>query len=65
MAPGAATQGEILQGPFRVEVPLPFAVDGTRVDATYEDGLLRIVLPRPPLDDVGLRGLIGPEGRVA
>jgi HSP20 family molecular chaperone IbpA len=60
-----APRSEILQGPFRVEVPLPFEIDQARVDATYDDGLLRIVLPRLPLDDVGLPGLLGPRGRVA
>jgi len=37
---------EIRQGPFRVEVPLPSAVDAQHVDARYEQGLLRVTLPR-------------------
>jgi HSP20 family protein len=37
---------EIRQGPFRVEVPLPAAVDAARVDARFEQGLLRVSLPR-------------------
>ena len=36
----------IRQGPFRTEIPLPFEVDPERVSATYEQGLLRIALPR-------------------
>jgi HSP20 family molecular chaperone IbpA len=37
---------EIRQGPFRVEVPLPAAVDSERVEARYDQGLLRVTLPR-------------------
>ena len=36
----------IRQGPFRAEVPLPAPVDGDRVDASYDRGLLRISLPK-------------------
>ena len=36
----------IRQGPFRVEVPLPVAVDPARVDARYDRGLLAIKLPK-------------------
>jgi HSP20 family protein len=36
----------IRQGPFRLEVPLPVAVDHDRVDARYERGVLRITLPK-------------------
>jgi HSP20 family protein len=34
----------VLQGPFRLELPLPAAVDPGGVDARYERGLLRIRL---------------------
>ena len=34
----------LLQGPFRLELPLPAAVDPSGVDARYERGLLRIKL---------------------
>lgn len=37
---------EIREGPFRVEMGLPFPVDGDRVEAAYERGLLRVTLPR-------------------
>jgi HSP20 family protein len=36
----------IRQGPFRVEIPLPAAVDAERVEARYDRGLLRITLPK-------------------
>ena len=36
----------IRQGPFRVEIPLPAAIDPERVEARYERGLLRITLPK-------------------
>jgi HSP20 family molecular chaperone IbpA len=36
----------IRQGPFRVEIPLPAAIDPERVDARYDRGLLRITLAK-------------------
>ena len=36
----------IRQGPFRLEVRLPVPVDGERVQAQYERGLLSIRLPK-------------------
>src|SRR5215510_14021269 len=36
----------IRQGPFRLEVSLPAAVDPERVQARYDRGLLRITLPK-------------------
>jgi HSP20 family protein len=36
----------IRQGPFRVEVPLPTAVNADKVDASYERGLLRVRVPK-------------------
>jgi HSP20 family protein len=36
----------IRQGPFRLEAPLPAAVDHDGVEARYERGLLRIHLPK-------------------
>jgi len=41
-------QMEIRYGEFRTEVYLPWVVDADQVDAEYEDGFLRILLPRPP-----------------
>jgi HSP20 family protein len=34
----------VRQGPFRLEVPLPGAIDASNVEATYERGLLRIAV---------------------
>lgn len=42
---GRYLRAEIRQGPFRVELPLPFPVDPEAVDATYEKGFLRVDLP--------------------
>jgi HSP20 family protein len=36
----------IRQGPFRLELALPVRVDPDRVEARYDQGLLRIRLPR-------------------
>jgi HSP20 family molecular chaperone IbpA len=49
--PGCETGGVyhavgIRQGPFRLEVPLPPAIDSERVEARYERGLLCIRLPK-------------------
>lgn len=38
---------EVRQGPFRLELALPAAVDLNGVDARYEQGLLRITFPKP------------------
>jgi HSP20 family protein len=37
---------EIRQGPFRLELPLPCSIDAERVEARYDQGLLRITFPR-------------------
>ncbi len=37
---------EVRQGPFRVELPLPLPFDQDRVDARYDQGLLRITFPK-------------------
>ncbi|MDQ4100129.1 MAG: Hsp20/alpha crystallin family protein [Chloroflexota bacterium] len=39
-------EARIPYGEFGTEVVLPFAVDGDRAQATYDNGLLHIVLPR-------------------
>jgi HSP20 family protein len=38
----------IRQGPFRLELPLPAAVDPERVEARYDRGMLRITLAKRP-----------------
>ncbi len=43
---GAYHVAAIRQGPFRVEVPLPAAIDAERVEVQYERGLLRMRLPK-------------------
>jgi len=40
----------IRQGPFRLNLPLPGPIDGDRVEAHYDRGLLRVTLPK---DDGG------------
>ena len=35
---------EIRQGPFRLELPLPATIDQERVEARYDQGLLRMTL---------------------
>jgi HSP20 family protein len=37
---------EIRQGPFRLELGLPEAIDPQRVEARYDQGLLRITFPK-------------------
>jgi HSP20 family protein len=43
---GRYERAEIRQGPFRVELGLPYPIEPERVEATYDRGLLRITLPR-------------------
>jgi HSP20 family protein len=39
---------EIGYGDFRIDVMLPYAVEGDQVTASYRDGFLQIELPRRP-----------------
>jgi HSP20 family protein len=50
----ACHQIEICYGEFRSEVTLPGAVDDRRVEATYEDGFLTVVLPKKPAQRVAV-----------
>ena len=43
----AIHQMEIHYGEFRAEIYLPWLVDSDDVEAAYEDGFLRVLLPRP------------------
>jgi HSP20 family protein len=43
---GVYRAAEIRQGPFRVAVALPEPVDPDGIDARYEQGLLRVRLPK-------------------
>ena len=45
-AVGLYHAAEIRQGPFRLEMILPAVIDTDRVDARYEQGLLRLVLAK-------------------
>lgn len=39
-------EARIAYGPFAADIYVPFSVDNDRASATYENGFLRIVLPR-------------------
>ncbi|NJL93238.1 MAG: Hsp20/alpha crystallin family protein [Anaerolineae bacterium] len=45
-APTAYHQLEVQYGEFRVEVLIPFLVEREQITAVYEDGFLRVDLPR-------------------
>ena len=52
----AYQQMEVLYGDFRTEVYLPWAVNTSAVEATYEKGFLTIVLPRADVLRVPISG---------
>ncbi len=54
-------QMEIRFGPFRARVSLPWAVDAEQVEATYEQGVLRVFLPRPPAHRVPVSQVVEPK----
>jgi HSP20 family protein len=39
-------QMEIRYGKFRTQVYLPWALDSTHIEATYEGGFLKVILPK-------------------
>jgi HSP20 family protein len=41
-------QMDIAYGPFAAEVFIPFAIATDEVEATYENGVLQVVLPKVP-----------------
>ncbi len=45
-------QMEIRYGEFRTEIQLPWAADADQIEATYEAGFLRILIPRPSVHRV-------------
>jgi HSP20 family protein len=47
-------QMEIRFGVFRSEVVLPWTADVEQAEATYEQGVLRVFLPRPPAHRVAV-----------
>lgn len=46
MTPAAYHQLEVRYGEFQVEVALPWKVDDTAIAARYDDGFLRVDLPK-------------------
>jgi HSP20 family protein len=53
-SPTAYHQLEVRYGEFRTEVTLPWPVDDEGIVAEYDDGFLRIELPRASVEDVRL-----------
>ncbi|MBW2057701.1 MAG: Hsp20/alpha crystallin family protein [Deltaproteobacteria bacterium] len=45
-------QMEIDAGVFKRRIPLPGPVDSDSIECTYKDGLLRIVLPKKPRQEM-------------
>lgn len=43
-------------GPFEAEVFIPFSTDLDRVEAVFDNGFLRVTLPRPQATRIVLRG---------
>jgi HSP20 family protein len=41
-------QVEIFQGPFERKIDLPVKIDADKVSAFYDEGMLKIVLPKAP-----------------
>ncbi len=39
-------EAQIRYGPFRVEIFIPQGIDGAKVEAHYDDGFLRVLLPK-------------------
>lgn len=50
--PTAYHQLEVRYGEFRTEVSLPWPIDDEQITAEYEDGFLRIELPRARVEDM-------------
>lgn len=51
----AYQQMEIRHGKFRTEVHLPWALEGTGQEASYENGFLKIILPKAKVRRVPVR----------
>ncbi|HUE75426.1 MAG TPA: Hsp20/alpha crystallin family protein [Chloroflexota bacterium] len=45
-AGGVYHAAEIRQGQFRLELPLPVSIDSEGVHASYESGILKVILPK-------------------
>jgi HSP20 family protein len=59
----AYQQMEIRHGRFRTEVHLPWALEPTGQQATYENGFLKIILPKATVRRVPIRATIVEESR--
>jgi HSP20 family protein len=58
--PRAYSAVEIPYGPFERVIVLPADVDAERAEARYDDGLLRLILPkRPPQPSISVHIAIG------
>lgn len=54
-------QMEIRYGEFKTEVYLPWAIVEDEIEATYEDGFLRMVLPKARVQKVPVVETVGTE----
>ncbi len=54
-------QMEIRYGEFKTEVYLPWAIVEDEIEATYEDGFLRVVLPKAKAQKVPVVETVGTE----
>jgi HSP20 family protein len=54
-------QMEIRYGEFKTEVYLPWAIVEDEIEATYEDGFLRVVLPKAKVQKVSVVEIRGTE----
>jgi HSP20 family protein len=56
-------QMEIRHGKFRTEVHLPWPLEASGQEATYENGFLKIVLPKATARRVVVKAGVGSEGQ--
>ena len=48
-------QMEIDYGEFASEVQVPFRIDSDKIEATYNDGFLKVVLPKAPPREIDIK----------
>jgi HSP20 family protein len=48
-------QMEIDYGEFASEVQVPFRIDSDKIEATYSDGFLKVVLPKAPPREIDIK----------
>jgi HSP20 family protein len=61
----AYQQMEIRHGKFRTEVHLPWALEPSGQEATYENGFLKIILPKATVRRVPVRATLVTEGQAS